>query len=380
MAQEAKTRSKSSLIGATLAGLAYGGLAQAEMRYNLQEPVTELGQKVYDLHLLMTIVCIAIFVVVFGIMFYSVFAHRKSLGYKAASFHENTTVEILWTIVPVFILLGMAWPATKTILAMRDTSNPDITVKATGYQWKWGYDYLKGEGEGISFTSNLSTGQGQIRNEASKGQDYLLEVDNALVVPVNKKVRILTTANDVIHAWWVPALAVKQDAIPGFIRDTWFRAEKEGVYRGQCAELCGKDHGFMPIVVNVVSEQKYAEWVSEQKKKMAAAADDPSKVYSIDELKDRGAKVFAANCAACHQADGKGLPPAFPPLDGSKTVLGPKDGQIDVLLNGRPGTAMAAWKQLNDTELAAVITYTRNTWSNATGELIQPSDVKVARK
>lgn len=380
MAQEAKTRSKSSLIGATLAGLVYGGLAQAEMRYNLQEPVTELGQKVYDLHLLMTIVCIAIFVVVFGIMFYSVFAHRKSLGYKAASFHENTTVEILWTIVPVFILLGMAWPATKTILAMRDTSNPDITIKATGYQWKWGYDYLKGEGEGISFTSNLSTGQGQIRNEASKGQDYLLEVDNALVVPVNKKVRILTTANDVIHAWWVPALAVKQDAIPGFIRDTWFRAEKEGVYRGQCAELCGKDHGFMPIVVNVVSEQKYAEWVSEQKKKMAAAADDPSKTYSIDELKDRGAKVFAANCAACHQADGKGLPPAFPPLDGSKTVLGPKDGQIDVLLNGRPGTAMAAWKQLNDTELAAVITYTRNTWSNATGELIQPSDVKVARK
>lgn len=356
------------------------GLARADMRLNLQEPITELGHKVYDLHLLMTIVCAVIFVAVFGVMFWSVFVHRKSAGHKAATFHESTTVEILWTIVPVFILLGMAWPATKTILAMRDTSNPDITIKATGYQWKWGYDYLKGDGEGISFTSNLSTPQPQIRNEAAKGTDYLLEVDNELVVPVGKKVRILTTANDVIHAWWVPALAVKQDAIPGFIRDTWFRAEKTGTFRGQCAELCGKDHGYMPIVVRVVTDGEYAEWVEKKKGELAAAADDPNKMYMVEELLPRGEKVFAANCAACHQANGQGLPPAFPALDGSKTVLGPQDGQIDVLLHGRQGTAMASFKHLSDTDIAAVITYTRNSWSNKTGEVIQPSDIKMARE
>jgi cytochrome c oxidase subunit II len=356
------------------------GLAQAEMKLNLQEPVTELGHKVYDLHLLMTIVCAVIFVAVFGVMFWSVFVHRKSAGHKAATFHESTTVEILWTIVPVFILLGMAWPATKTILAMRDTSNSDITIKATGYQWKWGYDYLKGDGAGISFVSTLSTPQPQIRNEAEKGADYLLEVDNELVVPVGKKVRILTTANDVIHAWWVPALAVKQDAVPGFIRDTWFRAEKTGTFRGQCAELCGKDHGYMPIVVKVVTEDEYAAWTDGQLKAMAAAADDPDKMYELGEFLPRGEKVFAANCAACHQANGKGLPPAFPPLDGSKVVLGPQDDQINVLLHGRSGTAMAAFGHLSDTEIAAVITYTRNSWGNATGEVIQPSDIKMARE
>lgn len=364
---------------AALAFSLLSGLAQAEMKLNLQEPITQLGREVYDLHLLMTIVCGVIFVAVFGVMFWSVFVHRKSAGYKAATFHESTTVEILWTIVPVFILLGMAWPATKTILAMRDTSNADITIKATGYQWKWGYDYLKGEGEGISFVSTLATPQPQIRNETTKGKDYLLEVDNELVVPVGKKVRILTTANDVIHAWWVPALAVKQDAVPGFIRDTWFRAEKTGTYRGQCAELCGKEHGYMPIVVRIVTDAEYAEWVDGKKKAMAAAADDPNKMYAVEELAPRGEKVFAANCAACHQANGQGLPPAFPPLDGSKVVLGPQDGQIDILLNGKSGTAMAAFKHLSDTELAAVITYTRNSWSNATGEVVQPSDIKVAR-
>lgn len=356
------------------------GFAQAEMKLNLQEPITALGRDVYDLHLLMTIVCGVIFVAVFGVMFWSVFVHRKSAGYKAATFHESTTVEILWTIVPVFILLGMAWPATKTILAMRDTSNADITIKATGYQWKWGYDYLKGEGEGISFVSTLTTPQPQVRNEVAKTENYLLEVDNELVVPVGKKVRILTTANDVIHAWWVPALAVKQDAVPGFIRDTWFRAEKTGTYRGQCAELCGKEHGYMPIVVKIVSEEEYAVWVDEKHKAMAAAADDPNKMYLVEELTPRGEKVFAANCAACHQANGQGLPPAFPALVGSKVVLGPQDGQIDILLHGRSGTAMAAFKHLSDTDLAAVITYTRNSWGNATGEVIQPSDIKVARE
>lgn len=356
------------------------GISQAEMKLNLQEPITALGRDVYDLHLLMTIVCGVIFVAVFGVMFWSVFVHRKSAGYKAATFHESTTVEILWTIVPVFILLGMAWPATKTILAMRDTTNADITIKATGYQWKWGYDYLKGTGEGISFVSTLSTPQPQVRNEVAKGENYLLEVDNELVVPVGKKIRILTTANDVIHAWWVPALAVKQDAVPGFIRDTWFRAEKTGTYRGQCAELCGKEHGYMPIVVKIVTEEEYAAWVDGKLKEMAAAADDPNKMYLVEELTPRGEKVFAANCAACHQANGQGLPPAFPPLVGSKVVLGPQDGQIDILLNGKSGTAMAAFKHLSDTELAAVITYTRNSWGNATGEVVQPSDIKVARE
>lgn len=356
------------------------GISQAEMKLNLQEPITALGRDVYDLHLLMTIVCGVIFVAVFGVMFWSVFVHRKSAGYKAATFHESTTVEILWTIVPVFILLGMAWPATKTILAMRDTTNADITIKATGYQWKWGYDYLKGTGEGISFVSTLSTPQPQVRNEVAKGENYLLEVDNELVVPVGKKIRILTTANDVIHAWWVPALAVKQDAVPGFIRDTWFRAEKTGTYRGQCAELCGKEHGYMPIVVKIVTEEEYAAWVDGKLKAMAAAADDPNKMYLVEELTPRGEKVFAANCAACHQANGQGLPPAFPALVGSKVVLGPQDGQIDILLHGKSGTAMAAFKHLSDTELAAVITYTRNSWGNATGEVVQPSDIKVARE
>lgn len=356
------------------------GVARAEMKLNLQEPITALGRDVYDLHLLMTIVCAVIFVAVFGVMFWSIFVHRKSAGYKAATFHESTTVEILWTIVPVFILLGMAWPATKTILAMRDTTNADITIKATGYQWKWGYDYLKGEGEGINFVSTLSTPQPQVRNDTPKGENYLLEVDNELVVPVGKKVRILTTANDVIHAWWVPALAVKQDAIPGFIRDTWFRAEKTGTYRGQCAELCGKEHGYMPIVVKIVSEDEYSVWVDGKRKAMAAAADDPNKMYLVEELTPRGEKVFAANCAACHQANGQGLPPAFPGLVGSKVVLGPQDGQIDILLNGKSGTAMAAFKHLSDTELAAVITYTRNSWGNDTGDVVQPSDIKVARE
>ena len=241
---------------------------------NLQTPVTQIASEIYDLHTLMLVICLVIFVGVFGVMFWSVFAHRKSKGAVAAHFHENTTVEIIWTVVPVFILLGMAYPATKTVLAMKDTSNPDITIKATGYQWKWGYDYIKGEGEGIQVFSGWSTPQDQISGAASKGEHYLLEVDKPLVVPVGKKVRLLATANDVIHAWWVPAFGVKQDAIPGFIRDTHFRAEKEGIYRGNCAELCGKDHGFMPIEVHVVSAEAYATWVANQKAAMAGGAQE----------------------------------------------------------------------------------------------------------
>jgi cytochrome c oxidase subunit 2 len=275
----------------------------------------------------------------------------------------------------------MALPATRTVVAMKDTSGADLTIKATGMQWKWGYDYLKGEGEGISFLSNLATPREQtVDPSKTKNDNYLIEVDNPLVVPVNKKIRIITTANDVIHSWGVPAFAVKQDAIPGFVRDTWFRAEKVGVYRGDCYELCGKDHAFMPIVVNVLSEADYRKWADDKKKAMAAMADDPNKTWTIDELKGRGEKVFTANCAACHQASGKGVPGAFPALDGSKVVNGPKADQINIVLNGR--NAMPAWKSvLSDTDIAAVITYTRNSWSNKASEnIVQPAEVRAARK
>jgi cytochrome c oxidase subunit 2 len=368
------------LTGGLLLAL-HAGLAAAAYELNFQPPVTRIASDIYDLHMLMMYVILVIFCVVFGVMFYSIYAHRKSAGRKAEQFHENTTVEIIWTVIPFLILVGMAWPATKTLIAFKDTSNPDITVKATGYQWKWGYDYLKGEGEGVAFLSALSTPQDQIRNRQPKGDNYLLEVDNPLVVPVGKKVRILTTANDVIHSFWVPAFGIKQDAIPGFVRDTWFKAEKEGTYRGQCAELCGKDHGFMPIVVEVVSQEKYTQWVAAQKQKSAAAAGDTNKQWSVAELQARGEKVYAANCAACHQAGGQGLPPAFPALDGSRIATGDTKAHVDMVLNGKPGTAMAAYaKQLSDSDIAAVVTYERNAWGNKTGDAVQPAEVKAARK
>ena len=372
-------RSVAKLAAAAMVA-AQAGAAWADYKWNLDPGATRMGQTVYDLHNLMMWIIIVIFVAVFGVMFYSVYAHRKSVGHKAEQFHENTTVEIIWTVVPFIILIGMAWPATKALLELRDTSNPDLTIKATGYQWKWGYDYLKGEGEGVSFISTLSTPYDQIYGTEKKGENYLLEVDNHVVVPVGKKVRVLTTANDVIHAWYVPALAVKQDAIPGFVRDTWFRAEREGVYRGQCAELCGKEHGFMPIVVEVVSAEKYSAWVADRKKAMAAAADDPNKTWVLADLKARGEKVYASNCVACHQANGQGIKGNFPALDGSKLVVGAKDPQIALMLAGRQGTAMQSFKQLSDTELAAVVTYTRNNWGNSTGDMVQPSEIKAARK
>ncbi len=347
---------------------------------NFQTPVTAIAADIYVLHNWMIGICVAIFVAVFGVMFYSILKHRKSLGHKSARFHESTTVEIAWTVVPFVIVVLMALPATKTVVAMKDTSNADITIKATGMQWKWGYDYLKGDGEGIAYLSALSTPRDQIQNLAPKGDNYLLEVDHPLVVPVNKKIRIVTTANDVIHAWGVPALGVKQDAIPGFVRDTWFKAEKIGTYRGNCYELCGKEHAFMPIVVNVVSEEDYAKWIVAQKSAMAAKSDDPNKTWTVAELAARGEKVYAANCVACHQANGKGVPGAFPALDGSQMVNGPQDGQIAILLNGK--NAMPAWKgSLSDTEIAAVITYTRNNWSNkADDNIVQPAEVLAARK
>ena len=368
------------LIGGLLLAL-YTALASAAYRVNFQPPVTRIADDIYHLHMLMMYVIVVIFCLVFGVMFYSIYAHRKSVGHKAAQFHENTTVEIIWTIIPFLILIGIAWPATKVVIAYKDTSDPDITIKATGYQWKWGYDYLKGEGAGISFLSTLDTPQGQIYNRKPKDEHYLLEVDNPLVVPVGKKVRVLTTADDVIHSFWVPAFGIKQDAIPGIVRDTWFRADKEGTYRGQCAELCGRGHGFMPIVVKVVSQQQYTQWVAEQKKKSAAAAEDTNKQWTLAELKARGEKVYAANCAACHQANGKGLPPTFPALDGSKIATGDKAAHINRVLNGKPGTAMVAFgKQLSDTDIAAVITYERNAWGNKMGDMVQPAEVKAARK
>ena len=378
--------SASTIVGAMLAaaGPAFaqtrdmvGGPAVNQL--NLHEPASKIAADIYWLHSFMLVVCTLIFVAVFGAMFYSVYAHRKSKGHKAATFHESTAVEIAWTIIPMIIVILMAGFATKTVLAMKDTSNADITIKATGYQWKWGYDYLKGEGEGISFYSNMSTPRAQIEGVEKKGDNYLLEVDNEVVVPVGKKVRVLLTANDVIHAWMIPSFGVKQDAIPGFIRDAWFKAEKVGVYRGQCAELCGKEHGFMPIVVNVKSDVDYSKWVDEQKKLMASKMDDPNKQWTMAELVTRGEKVYAAQCVACHQASGKGMPPAFPPLDGSKTVLGAKDNQMAVLMAGRQGTAMASFKGLTDVELAAVITYTRNSWTNKVGDLVSPADIKAAR-
>ncbi|GAC1326675.1 MAG: cytochrome c oxidase subunit II [Collimonas sp.] len=360
-----------------------GGPAVLQM--NFQPPVTQIAQQIYDLHHLMLIICIVIFLAVFGVMFYSILKHRKSLGHKSASFHESTGVEIAWTVVPFLIVIGMALPATKTVVAMKDTSNADITIKVTGMQWKWGYDYLNGDGSGISFLSNLSTPHEQIVDSTKvKNDNYLIEVDNPMVVPVNKKVRIITTANDVIHSWGIPAFGVKQDAIPGFVRDTWFKAEKVGTYRGQCVELCGKDHAFMPIVVEVLSEADYKAWVDGKKKEMAAQADDPNKTWTIDELKQRGEKVYTANCAVCHQANGKGVPGAFPPLDGDPVVTGPRAAQINVVLNGKVDGSMQmpAWKAvLSDTEIAAVITYTRNNWSNKAQEnIVQPAEVLAARK
>ena len=341
--------------------------------------VTKIAEDQHWLHNFTMIICLAIFVGVFGVMFYSILAHRKSKGAKSANFHESTTVEIIWTIVPFIIVIMMALPATKVVVAMKDTSSADLTIKATGMQWKWGYDYLKGEGEGLGFVSTLDAAQRQMSDAGQpSGDDYLLKVDNPLVVPVDKKVRIITTANDVIHAFAVPSFGIKQDAIPGFVRDTWFRAEKVGDYHGQCQELCGKEHAYMPIHVKVLSQADYTKWVEAQRVAMSAKADDPTKVWELADLTARGEKVYNANCAACHQASGKGGG-AVKALDGAAVVLdADKTKQIAVLLTGQ-NNIMPAWKQLSDTEIAAVITYTKNNWSNKTGQVVQPAEILAAR-
>ena len=377
----------SLLLGAALASQAAlavndlpGGPAVRQL--NLHPPVTKIADEQQWLHNFMLIVCLVIFIAVFSVMFYSIFKHRKSVGAKAANFHESVLVEIIWTIVPFIIVIVMGALATKTVVAMKDTTNADLTIKATGYQWKWGYDYLKGEGEGIGFLSTLDFTQ---REESNTGKptpvdNYLLKVDNPLIVPVNKKVRIITTANDVIHAWMVPSLGVKQDAIPGFVRDTWFRAEKTGDYYGQCAELCGKEHAYMPIHVKVVSAEDYSKWVGDQKKALAAQADDPNKTWAQPELMARGEKVFAEKCVACHGAQGQGG--AGKKLDGSPIVQdADKNKQLQIVLNGANNGQMPAWKgQLSATEIAAVVTFTKNSWSNKTGQVVQPAEVVAASK
>jgi cytochrome c oxidase subunit 2 len=355
-----------------------GGPAVRQL--NFQEPATQIAVDLVQLHNLLLVICLVIFIAVFGVMFYSIIKHRKSVGHKPATFHESTAVEIAWTIVPFLIVILMALPATKTMVAMKDTSSADVTIKATGMQWKWGYDYLQGEGQGISFLSNLSTPREQMIGVSDIGTNYLMEVDNPVVVPVNKKIRIVTTANDVIHAWGVNRLGAKVDAIPGFVRDTWFRAEKVGTYRGHCYELCGKDHAYMPIVVEVVSDEDYTKWVNAKKKEMAAQADDPTKTWTQDELMQRGEKIYAANCVACHQANGQGIPGTFPALAGSPVATGPKEPLLNIILHGKNG--MPPWKGvLSETEIAAVSTYVRNAWGNKAPEntIIQPAEVVAAR-
>jgi cytochrome c oxidase subunit II len=373
---------------AAIASLAVPAAALAAPDWYFQAPATPIARDIITLHDLIFWICVAIFVGVFGTMFYSLYRHRKSVGHQAVQFHENTAVEVIWTIIPFLILLFMAWPATKTILAAHDTAASDMTIKVTGYQWKWNYDYVQ---EGFGYYSTLATPLDQIEGRAPKDDHYLLEVDNPLVVPVGAKVRVLVTANDVIHSWWVPAFGVKQDAIPGFVRDTWFRADKVGIYRGQCAELCGKEHGFMPVVVDVKSKDDYAKWLAEQKQKLGAAAQNPNKVWDEKELVAHGEQVFTANCAACHQANGTGNAAiGAPALVGDKVVLGPAQHQIDVVLNGQTdgvvqkaptGGKMPSWSQLSDVDIASVITYTRNGWGNKASEnVVQPSAVKAERK
>src|SRR5882672_1246382 len=359
------------------------GAARSQSKYNFQPPQTIIAHYIYDLHSLVVVICAVIFVVVFGLMFYVIARHRRSVGHQAKQFDRNTWVQVLMTAIPCLIIVGLAYPATKTVIAMKDTSHADITVKATGYQWKWRYDYL---GEDIGFYSDLSTPREQIENRARKGENYLLEVDHPLVVPVGKKVRILVTADDVIHSWWVPAFGVKQDGIPGFVRDSWFKVDSPGVYRGQCAELCGKDHGFMPVVVEAIPEGKYKLWLAEQQVKNAAATAAASsaadKTYTLAELKSEGEKVYSRSCVACHQAKGQGVPGAFPALTYGPATTGPIAGHVDIVLNGsRKNPAMAAWKgQLSDLEIAAVVTYERNALGNALGDMAQPRDIAMARK
>ncbi len=374
---------RNCLLGAgTMFSLLWAGAVNAEWGLNMTPGVTPVSQDVYDLHMLILYVVTVIGIIVFSIMFWSIFHHRKSKGAVAAKFHHSTFAEIAWTIVPVLILVGMAVPATKTLIKMEQTGDADITVKITGYQWKWKYDYLN---EDLSFFSVLAQDSNEARQlgsniDPASVDHYLLNVDQPIVLPVNKKVRLLTTANDVIHAWWVPALGWKRDAIPGFINDNWAIIEKEGTYRGQCAELCGKDHGFMPIVVKAVPEDEYEAWIEDMKLAQAEAAASGEREWSKDELMAKGKDLYAKNCAACHMAEGQGVPGMFPSLAGSPIVATAEGlpDHIDRLLNGK-NLMPAFGEQLSDADIAAVITFERNAWGNDTGDVVQPKDIKAAR-
>ncbi len=360
-----------------LVGIFSPTLAASELPLNMTQGVTEISNQVYDLHMTILLICCVIGLIVFGLMFYSMLNHRKSKGAVPAQFHESTKVEIIWTLIPFLILVGMAVPATSTLIAMEDTSDADITVMVTGSQWKWHYKYFNEE---IEFFSILSTPRDQIDNKAPKDANYLLEVDKPLVLPINKKVRFLVTSEDVIHSWWVPAFAVKKDANPGFINEAWTKIDKPGTYRGQCAELCGKDHGFMPIVVEAMPEAEFDAWIAGQKQAATEAAAQAeaslSQTLTMDELMAQGEQVYMARCAACHQPNGAGLPGVFPGLLKSPIIQGPVGDHLDIVINGKPGTAMQAFaKQLTAQEIAAVITYERNAWGNDTGDEVQAADV-----
>ena len=363
---------------AGLAALAPLGAAHAAWELNMPRGVTQISREAYDQHMLMLWWCVAIGVVVFGVMFYSMIRHRRTAGHAAANFHHNTFAEIVWTVIPVLILVLMAVPATRALIVMEDTSEADMTLKVTGHQWKWRYEYLEDD---VDFFSALAPESREaIYGDPSSREHYLLEVDHEVVLPVGRKVRILLTADDVIHAWWVPALGMKKDAIPGFINELWTRIDEPGVYRGQCAELCGKDHGYMPIVVRAVPEEEYAAWLGERHAEQEMVARAAERDWSEEELMARGKEVYLTACAACHQPDGAGQPPAFPAITASPIATGPLDAHLDRVMNGKPGTAMAAFAgQLNDADLAAVLTFQRNALGNSTGDVVQPSAIRAAR-
>ncbi|MGV6806528.1 MAG: cytochrome c oxidase subunit II [bacterium] len=340
---------------------------------NMPKGVTSVSQQVYDVHMLIFWICVVIGVGVFGVMFYSMFKYRKSKGAVAANFHENTVAEIVWTVIPALILLGMAWPATTTLVHLYDASDAELDIKVTGYQWKWQYEYL---GEGVSFMSELSTPQSEIYGQEKKANTYLQQVNNPLVIPVDTKVRFLTTAKDVIHSWWIPDFAVKKDAIPGFINETWAYVEETGTYRGECAELCGKDHAFMPVVVEVVKKEAFNTWIADKKAEAAAIAELTGKTFTLEELMEKGETAYNQSCAACHQANGQGIPGVFPPMVGSPYITGAVADHIDIVVNGKAGTAMQAFgQQLSEVDLAAIITYERNAWGINSGDVVQPIDV-----
>ena len=349
--------------------------AYAGWEVNMTEGVTAVSRNIYSLHMTIFLICVVIGVIVFGVMFYSILVHRKSRGAKPHNFHESTLVEIIWTTIPFLILVGMAIPATKTLIDIYNTDEADIDIKITGYQWKWQYEYI---GEGVSFFSNLSTPKEQIYNIREKDPNYLLEVDEPLVLPVGKKIRFLVTGADVIHSWWVPAFAVKRDAIPGFINESWTKIEEPGVYRGQCAELCGKDHAYMPIVVDVRPEEEYKAWLADKKVQAEKIRELTSKDWSMNELMELGQKTYDKVCSVCHQVNGQGMPPVFPALKGSEMAIKPDHlvSHIDIVVNGKKGTAMQAFAaQLSEAEIAAVITYERNAWGNNTGEMVTPKEI-----